>query len=527
MLNEKSRIREIATVFLRHGIKDGFRRRDSARELREALEELGPTFVKLGQILATRPDLIPENFIMELTKLHDDVRPVPFVQIRGVIEKELTGSIEELFLEFQKEPLAAASTAQIHRATLPGGEHVVVKVQRPGIRETMQRDLQLLKRLARLTKFTPNIAVLNPQEAIDELIISTNLELDYLNEANNIQQFSENNQEVQFLRVPKVYSQYTTSKVLVMEYLEGVRLDDLEYLETEGYDREDIANKLVHNYLKQLLEDGFFHADPHPGNIHIVDTKIAFLDFGLVGVLSDSLREKFQELLMGIALQDMELMTHSVMGIGLWRGKVNAKKLARDLEEVYSDYINLPLEKINLAELMERILKTARVNNIAMPREMTMLMRGLVTLEGVVAKLAPDLSIIELAIPYARRLFFENWDPKEDLARGLRGVFRLSRSAIKLPEKLLTLVDNALSGKLKFEMEHTNLDRAIAELSKMANRIVFSLIISALIIGSSMLANANIGPKIYGIPVFGAIGFLGAAVMGLWLLISILRSGRI
>lgn len=514
-------------MFLRHGIKDGFRKKEPARELREALEELGPTFVKLGQILATRPDLLPENFIVELAKLQDDVQPEPFAQIKEVIETELKGSLGELFLEFQEQPLAAASTAQIHRATLPSGQLVVVKVQRPGIRETMQRDLLLLKRLTRLTKFAPNIAVLNPQEAIDELLISTNLELDYLNEAHNIDQFAENNQEIKYLRVPQVYNQYTTSKVLVMEYLEGVRLDNLSYLEAEGYNREDIANKLVHNYLKQILEDGFFHADPHPGNIHIVDTKIAFLDFGLVGVLSPSLREKFQELLMGIALQDMELMTRSVMGIGLWRGRVNAKKLARDLEEVYSDYINLPLEKINLAELMERILKTARVNNIAMPREMTMLMRGLVTLEGVIAKLAPDLSIIELAIPYARKLFFENWDPKEELAQGLGGAFRLSRSAIKLPEKLLTLVDNTLNGKLRFEMEHTNLDRAIGELSKMANRIVFSLIISALIIGSSMLANANIGPKFYGIPAFGALGFLGAAVMGLWLLISILRSGRI
>jgi len=527
MKHEKSRIREIATTFIRHGIKDGFRKRDPAGELRAALEELGPTFVKLGQILATRPDLLPDSFIRELAKLQDNVQPEPFSQIREVIEGELGGSLGELFSQFEKKPLAAASIAQIHRATLPGGEQVVVKVQRPGIRETMQRDLMLLKRLVRLTKFAPNIAVLNPLEAIDELAISTKQELDYLNEAHNIQEFAKNNQQIKYLRVPKVYDSYTTSKVLVMEYLEGKRVDDLEFLEAEGYDREEIANKLVHSYLKQLLEDGLFHADPHPGNIHIVKTKIAFLDFGLVGILSPNLREKFQELLLGIALEDLELITRSTMGIGLWRGRVDARKLARDLEEVYSDYINLPLEKINLAELIERILETAKDNKLAMPREMTMLMRGLVTLEGVIATLAPDLSIIELAAPYARQLFFENWDPKADLTRGLGSAFRLGRAALKLPSKLLTLVDNTLSGKLKFEMEHTNLDRAIAELSKMANRIVFSLIISALIIGSSMLANANIGPKFYGVPAFGALGFLGAAVMGLWLLISILRSGRI
>ena len=526
MLNGHSRLREIISVFLRHGLRDGFLKKDAALELRRALEELGPTFVKLGQLLANRPDLLPENFCRELAKLQDDVQPEPLAQIKKTVEEELQGKIEEVFAEFQAEPLAAASTAQIHLARLPSGEQVAVKVQRAGISKIIQQDLMLLRQLVRLGRFAPYFAVLNMEEAIEELAFSTKQELDYLLEARNIKRFAENNKGVKYLRAPEVY-ELTTSKVLVMEYLAGIRLDRIQQLTAAGYDPEEIATKLVQNYCRQILEAGFFHADPHPGNIHIVDRKIVFLDFGLVGELSPPLRKYLKQFLLGIELEDLELLTNSVLGIGLWRGKVSPQKLTRDLGELYSDYAALPLEKLKLTELMGRIMKAARRNNLAMPREMVMLLRSLITLEGVVAKLAPALSSTQLVVPYTRQLLLTSWDPQANLSQGLTAAFRFSRAAFRLPEKLFKLLDDTLAGKLKLEMEHTNLTPVMAALSKMVNRIVFSLITSGLIIGSSMLANVDVGPKVYGLPALGSIGFLGAAILGLWLVISIMRSGRL
>ncbi len=521
--SQKQRLKQIVAVFFKHGIREGI---NNPAQIRLALEELGPTFIKIGQMLSMRPDFVPESYIREFQKLQDDVRPESYEVIRGIVEKELNGSLEELFSSFDTEPLASASMAVVHRATLKTGQPVVVKIQRPNARETMMTDIALLKRVTGFIKYAPQAEVLNLEEAADELWQAASKELDFTVEAENLKRFAEANADVKFVSCPKVYDEFTTTDVIVMEYIDGLSIADMEGLLAEGFDLKDIAAKLAGNYLKQVFEDGFFHADPHPGNLLIRGKKIVYLDFGMMGSLNKVMLDKFNSLIYGIATKNVDVMLRAVMRIGIRKGPIDHRTLYSDIEQVYNNYIDMPLDEIDLTRMMDEIFKACRKNNIAMPREIVMLAKGLVTVEGLVSKLAPDLNIMDLALPYARRKLISKKEVKKDILEQLENLYTLSKSGLKVPVKVLELINYALAGKLRVQMEHTNLERAINKLNKMVNRIVVALVLSSLVIGSSVVINANVGPKIYDISVFGLFGFLSAAIGGFWLLISILYSGR-
>lgn len=495
-------------------------------EFRLALEELGPTFVKMGQILSARPDLLPQRFIDEFQKLQDEVKPEDPGVIRSIVEDSLDARIEDVFAEFDEKPMASASVAQAHYARLKDGQRVVVKVQRPGIRDTMASDFRILKRVAPILRFAPQGKVLDPGEVLDEIWETTKQELDFGNEADNMGRFAENNHDEPLITAPRVYRQYTTSNVLVMERIDGVKISDLDALKREGHDLHDLGLRLADNYFKQVFVDGFFHADPHPGNIVVARSTIVYLDFGIMGTLSKQMREGFNLFLSGVVDHDLDAMSHAILRIGVRKGPVDRGRLYSDIERVYEDYVAVPLSDIDLRNLIADIFRVCRGNDITLRREMTMLLRGIMTLEGVVSRLGPEINLMEVAVPYAREYLFGPNDIFRDIREQMRNIHALSRLASRLPHKFLSLLNNLLAGRFNLQVEYRGMDKAVSQLSRMANRLVFGMVLSALIIASSLVMNVHVGPTIAGFPAIGLIGYLGAALMGFWLLASILRSGR-
>lgn len=516
-------MRQIATVLARHGLRKGL---ISPVGLRLALEDLGPTFVKIGQMLSTRPDLLPQRYIDEFQRLQDEVKPEDPSTIRRIIESNLGQRLDALFAWFDETPIASASIAQVHLARLPGGERAVVKVQRPGVRETMAADIDLLKHAAGFLRFSPHGRVLDPAAVLDEIAETTRDELDFMSEAANMERFAGFNRQVKYVTCPRVFREYTTRDILVMEHIEGIKISDVESLDREGYDLHDIGTKLAHNYFKQVFVDGFFHADPHPGNIVIQGLRIAYLDFGIMGELSEQMRQGFNLLLSGIVDRDVEMMARSVMRIGVKRGDIDQRQIHADIESIYGRYADTALADLDLPRLVNDVFRICRKNGISLRREMTMLLRGIATLEGVVSMVASDVNIVDVAAPYVRSYLTRREHLAAEIRNQVENLYSLSRVSSRIPRRLLDLLNNAVNGKLRVQFDLGNMDRGLAQVSRMTNRLVFGLVLSALIIGSSVVLNSGIGPYLYGLPAAGILGYSGAALMGFWLLISILRSGR-
>lgn len=524
--SERERIREIISVFIKYGVKEGLKSVTNPAKIRLAMEELGPTFVKIGQILSTRPDILPESYIREFQKLQDEVKPESFDKIKEIVEAQLNRKMEDVFLKFESKPIASASLAQVHFAVLLSGEKVAVKVLRPKARDIMFSDISILRRLTLFLKLTPQGHVLNPKEVIDELMEAAKRELDFLYEAENIKRFYENNKDIKYIKVPMVFDEYTTTDLLVMEYIKGIKIGQTSHLMEEGYDLKDISYKLATNYIKQIFEDGFYHADPHPGNILITDNKIAFLDFGMMGYLNKGIQKKFNVFLKGIATRDIDLLTQSILKIGIKKGNVDIRKLHSDIEQIYNNYVEESFLDIDLIEMLDEMFGACRRNSIAMPKEITMFMKGMMTIEGVILKLTPEMSIMDIAVPYIKQKTISERDYKQDILEQIENLYVFSKTGLKIPIKFLELINSALAGKLKIQMQHTNLEKSISELNRMVNRLVFGIIVASLIIGSSLVIRADIGPTVFNIPVIGFAGYFSTGVLGVWLLVSILRSGK-
>lgn len=520
----RNRLKEIIAVSIKHGLKNGI---SDPKAFRLALEELGPTFIKLGQILSTRPDMLPKPYIKELEKLQDDVTPEDFNVMKGEIEKELGTNLENIFLYFDEKPIASASLAEVYYGKLKSGEEVVVKVQRPFVKEKMMSDIAILKRLAPFIKFTTPGSLMDVEEAIEELSMAAEKELDFLNEVENITLFSKNNKDIKFIAIPKVYKTYCTKKIIVMDYLKGIKVDQVEKLKSEGYDLQDMAEKLIYSYIKQILEDGFFHADPHPGNLIIHNNKIGFIDFGLMGFLDSSLKNKFNEFIEAIAEEDYDKMTRIVLKIGIKKGPINIKVLRSDIENMYNQYIEQSLYDFDLPEMIEEIFHICKKNNIHMPKNITLLIKGLMTIQGVVIKLNKEITIMDIALPYVQNHFIKEKLSNINVLDGIKYIYTIVKSNLEVSTKLLDLIDQTINGRFKLNLQIKNMEKSINELNKMVNRLVFAIIVAALVVSSSLAMNVDIGLKIYGISIVGLVGYLGAAIAGFWLLISILRSGKL
>ncbi|KYH31450.1 ABC1 kinase family protein [Neomoorella mulderi] len=500
--------------------------------LRLALAELGPTFIKLGQILSTRPDLLPPEIIAELARLQDRVPPFPFAEVKQTVEKELGQPLEQLFHEFDPEPLAAASIGQVHRATLPEGDQVIVKVQRPGIAEQVRVDLEILFDLARLAqRHTAYGQIYDFTRMVEEFARAMEGELDYTREGRYADRLRENLAGNAQVYIPAVYWDYTTVRVLTQEYVEAVKLNDLEEIDRRGYDRRRIAINLARAIYQQVLVDGFFHGDPHPGNLAVLPGEvIVFMDFGLMGVLSEERQEQFVNLMLGIIRRRSQDVLRTLLAMGVVPDGVNRAALKHDIEILRDRYYHLPLSQISLGRAVEELLQLAFKYRLRLPPELTMLAKTLITLEGLTRELDPTLELAELAEPYGRELLRRRFSAGA-LWQALVDNLSLTWEILQhLPRQLQHIVEMLERGELTLKIELLNLRSLVRQIDRIINKLTmsvvllaFSIIMASLIISTALGAPGN--SLFFRLPTL-EIGFGAAGLMLLWLLAAMWRGGR-
>jgi len=543
------RYREIAQILLRHGFGElvelverlpyprrllrRFRpsvpRLGTPRRLRMALEELGPTFIKLGQVLSTRPDLLPPDFIAELSRLRDDVPPGPWEPVQEEIEEELGAPLEDLFAAFDPQPLAAASLAQVHPATLPDGTEVVVKVQRPGIEQTIETDLEILFDVARLLQErTPLGELYDLPGIVEEFAATLRAELDFYREGRNADRFRANFAGEEYLYIPKVYWDLTTRRVLVLERIEGIRIDDVEALDAAGYDRRRVALHATRMIIKEVLEDGFFHADPHPGNFVVMEGEvIGAMDFGMVGYLSHRDRVDLVRLYIHVVQLDEEGIVEQLIRMGMVGGRVDRDRLRRDIGRLLRRYQGMPLKAIRAGEIMQEALPIAFRHRLRLPPELWLLGKTLAMMEGVGMRLYPDFDPFAVSEPYVRRFIIRLLSPAEWGTTALRSVSDWGYLLALLPRVGARLLVQAERGELEVALRHRGLEEALNRIDRLTGRLSLSLLVAALIVGLALVVPAFDLVERGGLAmVLVVAGFIGASLLGLWLIVSILRSGR-
>lgn len=496
--------------------------------LRMALEELGPTFVKLGQLLSTRPDFIPPDFLDELAMLQDKVPPFSYREVVTIFREEVGASPEDIFSSFDKTPLAAASIGQVHRARLVDGDEVVVKVQRPGIENIIAVDLEILAHIAGLMEeHLEEIQGHRPTDVVNEFARSLSREIDFVIELTSIQRFSRQFAGSSDTYVPGVYPELSTERLLVMEYIDGVKAGDGVALREQGYDLSLVASRGANLIMEQIFVHGFFHADPHPGNILVMeDSVICFIDFGQMGRLSLKDREDFTDLVLAIIAGDERKVTTGVLKMTIQHGEIDRDALGRDLGDFVDQYVYKPLGEIAADRILQDILDLVTSHSLALRPNLYLMMKALATVEGLGLRLDPELELITLASPFMRRVKQDQFKPKrlaEDMgATGAEylGLFR------DLPEDLGTIIKQFKDGRVRVELEHRGFHMFGISLDRISNRIAFAIVLAAQIIGSSLIVLSDIPPKWHGIPLIGIIGFLFAGMMGFWLLLSIIKHGR-
>lgn len=550
------RFRDIVNVFLKHGLGqiieglelDQFApirwwykplhkrlEREEAvnlpERLRIAFEELGPTFIKFGQLLSTRPDIVPGEYVKAFDSLLDQVPPFSSQQARQIIEAELKAPLSELVATFQDVPLAAASIAQVHRATLWTGEEVVFKVRRPGIQEVIRQDLDILRRLADLIeRYVPDLAFLNAVGLVGEFEQAIQEEMDFLREAENASRFRGNFEGSRDLYVPKIFLHLTTEKVLVMEYLEGTRIDELDKLLESGFNLDKIAQRGSDILFKMILMDGFFHADPHAGNFLVLSNgQLGFVDFGVVGRIREDLLDAMSSTFVALLNRDYDALTRQSINLGFVPDSVELEKyrqeMRADLENTIEPLVGRKLNQMPPMVYVERIMGLALKHHLRLPRELFLVGKCLVLFEGLFRRLSPELDFFAIARPYARRLITQ---------RSIIGTFtrKLRREAMELldvagalPREIHLALRKFTRNELQLKLQIADLAPLVRRLDRASNRLTFAVIISAIIVGSSIIIPAARDTAALQWVVVG--GFVIAVLLGLWLIIGIMRSGML
>jgi ubiquinone biosynthesis protein len=545
------RLHDIASILIRYGFSDLVRRLGMANVLeragkvlhwqeagelarlepparvRRALEEMGPTFIKLGQILATRMDLFPPEWISEFEKLQDHALSVPFAEIRQQLQEDLGAAPEEVFSELFPEPLAAASIAQVHRARLHEGDEVVVKVRRPGIRLIVEADLRLLQRLAKIVEAeSPEISRFRPREVVRQFTLSLRRELDLAAESRSSERIARNFSDWPEIVIPKIYWALTSERVNVQEAVNGIPGRDLEAAEQAGMDRKILARRGARSVLKMILEDGFFHADPHQGNIfYLPENRIAIIDFGMVGRLSVERRSQVVDLLHGLMEREVDPVVEVLLD---WAGAANIDEssLKLEIEGLVDQYHGLPLKELNISTILNDLTTLLRDYHLVLPPDLTLLIKALITLEGMGRQLDPDFDMVTEFTPFLRRALTARYTPDALVKRGWQAILGGIEILTELPQDLHHLLRSARSGRIQVHVDVTRLQHFGNQLDRATSRLTMGVVIAALIIGSSIVMTVDRGPVLFGFPLLGLLGFLSAAVAGVWLLISIRRSGR-
>jgi ubiquinone biosynthesis protein len=502
-----------------------------AERIRRFLEDMGPTFVKLGQLISTRSDILPKDIIQELEKLQDSVPAFSFDKVKHVIEEELGQPLEALFHSFDEKPIASASIGQVHHAVLHTGEEVAVKVQRPAIEKTIFTDLDIMEELAAVAEHRLKWAShYQLRDMVEEFAASIRAELDYMTEAKNAESFAKLFKEDDVVRVPEVYWDQTSQKVLTMSYLPGTKINQVTVLKEHGIDLRETAERFIQSSLQQMFIAGFFHADPHPGNI-LVDQEgaIIFLDFGLMGHLNDELRSALVSYIIAMMQKNTDGMLTAMEKMGIIPDETNREKLHRDIDRLRDKYYDIPFRDIKLGQAVNDLFTVVYKHRMRLPSDLTLLGKALITVEGVVGALDPDISIVEVAESFGKELLKERYHPKKVFKTTLRHWQEIGEIFIDLPKNLQGLLKALNKGKLNLELSTPELKLFLHKLDRISNRLSFSivllsfsLIMSGLIIASAITQRTSV---VWHFPVIGG-GFIIAALMFFWLLYSIFRSGR-
>jgi ubiquinone biosynthesis protein len=548
-----ARLREIAQVAARYGFgyllnrggNDGgaegeapaalsterpdLRGASRGRRVRAMLDELGPTFVKFGQLLSTRPDLLPHDIVQELRALQDAARPVPFDAVRGVVEEELGLRVEQAFVSFDPEPIAAASIGQVHRARLPGGQDVVVKVQRPDAERQIEADIQLLYQAARVARErVKRLSFIDLVGLVDEFARTVRHELDYRAEARNAEVFRRNFADDDTVRVPRVYWRQTTARMITMEHVGGTSLAhlDLEALSLE--DRRTLASRVAETWMKMVFLHGFFHADPHPANL-LMETpdRLALVDFGMVGQLTPRDRQAAVRLFLDIVDQEVDRLPRRLRELGVRYPPELEQDFRDQLAVILQRYYGVGLAEIDARELLREVFQTIYRLNIELPARWALLDKAIATLAGVGLEIYPEFNVFETARPYARRMVTQRFRPDKVVERAQGNVERYAEAFLEYPFQLSELLRELQDGELRITIDQQGFSDHTDKIEKSANRLALALLAGALFLAAALVGTlADSGPQLLGIAVMAVPGFVAAFAVGAWLAFGIARSGK-
>ena len=554
IMRELPRLHEISSVFIRHGLGDFVQRigvagvleragqilrwgeaTESVRleppqRVRVALEELGPTFIKLGQVMATRVDLFPPSWIAEFEKLHAEVPPVPFEELLPDLERALGGSPFEVFRDLETKAQGSASIAQVHRAKLQDGTAVVLKVRRPGVRAKLDADLRILRQVAELIESEiPEARRYQPVEIAKQFVAALEREADFATETRNIERFAKNFADDPHIVIPKVYPEWTSETLLVKEHVEGVPATDPAGVAAAGLDREVLGARAADAFLKMILVDGFFHADPHPGNVfYLPGNKIVVIDFGMVGRLSPQRRQQVVDLLAGVARMEEQPMLEVLLE---WAGDayVDEIKLASDVNQLVFDYEGVMLKDLRIGTVIRQFTAIMREHSIVLPADLSLMFKTLITLEGLGRQYNPDFHIVEHLVPLVRRSLRERYEPGELMKRGTSTLADFFGVVSSVPRDVARLLREARRGKARIDLDLKRLDSFGRQLDRTLDRVTIGIMTASLVIGSAIVMTVEGGPKVLGVPVLTALGFLGylvAFLNSVWILYGMWRSGK-
>ena len=515
-MDNRPRLREITAVLRRHQITRGV----TPEKLRAILEELGPTYVKLGQIMSLHSDVLPQRYCDELMKLTSEVTPMSFEEVEEVINRSYREDWRHIFASIEKETLGSASIAQVHRAKLLDGRDVIVKVERKGIYDIMARDIGLLKRAVGLLPPVGGLKnVVDLEMVLDELWSTAQEEMDFLKEAANMEEFARNNQNIRYIRCPKLYHEYTTSRVLVMEYIGGCPVDDKETLLKEGYDLGEIGRKLVNNYVKQVMEDGFFHADPHPGNVKVMDGKIVWIDMGMMGRLTNRDRKLMAQAVRAIAVGDIALLESTILDLGDVQGKIDSGKLYGELRDLMDRYGNASMGSIDAVEFFKDTMEIMKDNSIRLPHGMTMLVRGLTQMQGVLLNISPDINMAEIAAGRLKEEMLQSFDFRKEAGKAGRRIYKAAGRTLDIPPLIKVALEEYLKGQARINMELDATKNFSKLMRRLVRNVVMGLWVMALLISSSIICTTDMKPTLLGIPALGFFGYILAFIICLYVFI--------